>query len=180
MTFQNPLQNNDCIQNYQNSHLDYLCALGDANDIAVERLIAINSINKLGFNPIEQKRIEIHIPSQLLEYGNEERFERPKCGIRKSLIIRRHINDVVLKLDKELLEWELFLENSIIPDRPAKVRVDSSEEHNIGEDAFEENMNIDHLRLFFNVKDSFAYWTLQVSCASDWFKNVCCAGTIYY
>jgi hypothetical protein len=176
MTFQNPLEENDCAQDYEASHLDYLCAIGNANDIEVEEAILANSLNKLGFDPGKQKKITIHIPSQLLEYGSDEPENSPQCGIDDSLILNREIDDVVLKFDHEFLEWEFFLKNSTIPDRPAKVTVyPPPEGYGIGGDAYEENMNINCLQLSFDTTDSSSSWRLQVSCGEDhWFDYVCC------
>jgi hypothetical protein len=136
MTFQNPLEKNDCAKDYQGSHLDYLCAIGNANDIEVEEAILGNVLNKLGFDPGKQKNITIHIPSQLLEYGSDEPKDSPQCAIDKSLILNRKIDDVVLRFDHEYLEWEFFLKNSTIPDRPSKVTTYSPGEYGVGGDAF--------------------------------------------
>lgn len=175
MTFQDPTKPNDCVEDYQDSHLDYLCALGIANDIEVEEAILANSLSQLGFNPAEQKNITIHIPTQLLEYGSDDSDPNtPLCGIRDSLILNRKVEDVVLTFDHEYLSWEFFLANSTVPVRPVKVTINSSGEYSTGGNAFNENMSIDCLELSFDTTDSSTLWRLQISCGSHWFDYVCC------
>ena len=117
MTFKNPLELNDCGTDCEGSELEYLCALGKANDIQIEEAILANCIGKLGFDPGKQKHITIHIPTQLLEYASDKPDTSPECGIDNSLVINRKIKDVLLKFDHECLEWEFFLKDSTIPDR---------------------------------------------------------------
>jgi hypothetical protein len=174
MTFQNPLQTNDCAEDYQDSHLDYLCVLGKANDIEVEEAILVNCLNKLGFDPSKLENLTIHIPSQLLEYGSDEPENSPQCGIDESLILNRKIDDVILRFEYEYLKWEFFLTNPAIPDNPSKVTIEPSGEYSIGGKAFKERMSIDCLELCFDTTDSSTLWRLQVSCGSHWFDWVCC------
>lgn len=179
MTFQNPLHENDCVEDYQGSNLEYLRALGKANDIQIEEAILANGISKLGFDPGKQQDITIHIPSQLLEYGSDEPKDSPQCGIRKSLIVYRKIDNIVITFDHEYLEWEFSLNNPSIPDRPVKVTAYPQGEYGIGADAFKENMNIDCLQLSFDATDSSTSWILQITCGNHWFNHVCCKVSFY-
>jgi hypothetical protein len=174
MTFENPLQKNDCAKDYQDSHLDYLCALGEANDIEVEEAIMAYGIDKLGFDPSKQKNITIHIPSQLLSYGSDEPKDSPPCGIDKALVINRAIDDVILRFDRQCLEWQFFLKNSTIPDSLVKVTSNLDGKYSIEEDAFKENINIHYIELAFDTIDSSIWWRVQVFCGSRWFDHVCC------
>jgi hypothetical protein len=178
MTFLNQLDL-DSHEKYTESHLKYLQALGNVDDTE-EAKILNRCIELIGFDPINVKNVGLHIPAQLLKYGIYETEENgyakifpPRCGITKSLVIDRQINNVVLEFNHEWLEWNFFLKNFSIPTHPVQITVDSDEQYTVDR-KITHTMKIRSLQMSFATKDLSKSWHLQLSCGNHWFDDVFC------
>ena len=167
MTFENPMEEVNCAEEYQDSSLDFLCALGSANDIQVEKAILAFVVEKLGFNPMKQKKIQIHLPSQLL---HSDQKNRECCGINNSIVVNRKIEDIILEFNHEFVEWNFFLANNDLS-YPVNVTTNDDHSHSIGAD-LDEKLMVHAITFVVDTTDFSTWWNFEITCGLRWFSEV--------